>query len=498
MLYSSTRGGCGECTSAEAIVQGLSPDGGLFVPQSFPKIVIDELKLMAEETYADCAARIISKFLDDFSYDSIKKTTDNVYSKARFGTGEVAPVYKLSRDVYFLELWHGPTCAFKDIALQFLPHLMVMSLSRMNDTRTPVVLAATSGDTGKAALEGFCDVPGTKAVIFYPSSGISDIQRLQITTQKGSNLCAAGVKGSFGSLQACMKQIFLDESLRTTLSENNMFLSSANSINWGRLVPQVVYYFYSYASLFSSGEISMGEKINIAVPEGNFGNILSAYYAKLMGLPVNRLICASNSNDVLTEFISSGVYDDGRSLYGSTASSPADVLVPVNLERLIHCLSDYDCGYVKTLMDDLDSNGRYCVNDYIKTKVADTFWAGFCDDYGTQKAASSLFEEYGYLADPHTASAYGVYRQYVSETGDADTKTVISSISSPFKFAGFAGRSLGISGTSDDFELIERIADKAGISQPDAISCLKDSQQRFNDDIEASDMKKFISSFLGI
>lgn len=491
MLYSGTRGGCNEYTSAEAIVRGFSPDGGLFVPHSFPKIVIDELKLMAEESYSDCAARIISKFLDDFAFDSIKKVTDKVYGKARFGTDEVAPVYKLRKGIYFSELWHGPTCSFKDIALQLFPYILLMSLSEMNDSRIPVVLAATSGDTGKALLEGFCDVIGTKAVVLYPVGRISDIQRLQITTQKGGNISAVGVRGSFGDLLACVRLLFFDESLQNSLAGNNMFLCSANSINWGALVPQIVYYFYSYASLFGSGEISMGEKINIAVAEGNFGNILSAYYAKIMGLPVGRIICASSSNHMLADFISTGVCDAG-------GEAAADYLALGNLERLIHSLSDYDCSYVKSLTDDLNSKGKFCVNDYIKSKAEDIFWTNRCDDYCALRAASSLFEEYAYLADSNTAAAYEVYGRYVSATGDSDTKTVISSIASPLKFAGFAGEVLGISGVEDDMRLLELIADKAGISQPELLVGLRDMPVHFGESIEISDVKRFISSFLKI
>lgn len=498
MLYSSTRGGYGEYSSAEAIIQGLSPDGGLFVPSAFPNIVIDELKLMAGETYAERATRVISKFLDDFSFDEIKKITDKIYNKNVFKTNEVAPLYKLSRNVYFLELWHGPTCAFKDIALQFLPHILVMSLNKIKGGKEAVILTATSGDTGKAALEGFCGVSGVKIIVFYPSGGVSDIQKLQMTTQKGDNVCVAGVNGNFDDVQASVKHIFLDKSLDELLSNSNMFFSSANSINWGRLVPQIVYYFSSYVNLFNSGEISIGEKINIAVPTGNFGNILAAYYARLMGLPVNKFICASNSNNVLSDFMESGIYDSGRKFH-LTASPSIDILISSNLERLIHSLSDCDCNYVKALMDDLKSTGRYCVNDYIKTKMKDTFWGGFCDDIMTGRAISSVFEEYGYLIDPHTAVAYDVYNQYIKQTGDTNTKTIIASTASPFKFADFVGKSLGIAKNSDDdFELLSLIAEKAGISQPDSLVCLKDADERFKQDIEVSGMQDFVLKFLGV
>ena len=376
MQYRSTRDSNTQVTSAMAIKTGLAPDGGLFLPETVPQVSLPEIEALCGMTYNERAVDILSRFLTDFTQEEITTCVNRAYSREKFETEEIAPIFKLNQNTYFLELWHGPTCAFKDMALQILPHLLLKSIHKTGETKEVVILVATSGDTGKAALEGFKDVAGTRIIVFYPADGVSDIQKRQMVTQDGNNVDVAAVCGNFDDAQNGVKQIFTDKDYNEMLAQNGFMLSSANSINWGRLVPQVVYYFSAYANLLKNNEIKLGDKINFVVPTGNFGNILAAYYAKEMGLPVNRLICASNENNVLTDFIKTGVYDKNRG-FKTTVSPSMDILISSNLERLLSLATNGDDGQVKAWMENLKSTGKYEVSAGVKQKILETFWGGF-------------------------------------------------------------------------------------------------------------------------
>lgn len=383
MFYNSTRNSDIKVSSAEAITQGISAEGGLFVPESIPSVTMDEVKNLGAMSYADRAAYIFSKFLTDFTDAEIHYCTDNAYSTKNFETESIAEISHLFDGTYMLELWHGPTCAFKDMALQILPYFLTTSAKKINLDKKIVILVATSGDTGKAALEGFKDVEGTSIMVFYPEDGVSPMQKRQMKTQEGINVGVCALKGNFDDCQNGVKEIFTSEDVKAQLEKNTMMFSSANSINWGRLVPQVVYYISSYAELVKDGEIELGEKINIVVPTGNFGNILAAYYAKHMGIPVNKLICASNINNVLTDFIKTGVYDRNRKFY-ATCSPSMDILISSNLERLLYLMTGRNSETIKEWFGKLASEGRYEVTEDIKAKLTEEFYGGFCDDEQTK------------------------------------------------------------------------------------------------------------------
>jgi len=358
MQYKSTRNSSISISSAEAIKQGLSVEGGLFVPETIPEMTCFEIQSLVDMNYRQRAKIILSKYLTDFTEEELDHCIDKAYTREKFGSENIAPVYKLNNDEYILELWHGPTCAFKDMALQILPHLLTTSMKKTGENNEVVILVATSGDTGKAALEGFRDVNGTRIVVFYPNNGVSEIQKLQMITQEGNNVGVAAVCGNFDDAQSGVKKIFTDDSYKEVLLHNNFKLSSANSINWGRLVPQIVYYFSAYADLLKGDEIKLGDKINIVVPTGNFGNILAAYYAYKMGLPVNKFICASNKNNVLTDFINTGIYNKNRAFH-TTISPSMDILISSNLERFLYDLSGNNDDVIANLMQKLSTDGIY-------------------------------------------------------------------------------------------------------------------------------------------
>ena len=393
MQYQSTRNKKLSISSAEAIKMGLSEEGGLFVPESIPEVSLSEIETMSQMTYNERAYTILSKFLTDYTKEELMNCINNAYSKEKFETANIAPVYKLNTSQCFLELWHGPTCAFKDMALQILPHLLTTAMKKTNETDEVIILVATSGDTGKAALEGFKDVSGTRIIVFYPSDGVSEIQKLQMVTQEGNNVSVAAVLGNFDDAQNGVKKIFTDDTYKSTLANNNFKLSSANSINWGRLVPQIVYYFSAYADMLKGNEIKLGDKINVVVPTGNFGNILAAYYAKRMGLPIAKLICASNSNNVLTEFIQKGIYNKQREFY-TTISPSMDILISSNLERFLFDISGNDDVLVADLMNKLNTVGNYEVSDELKAKISDLLYAGCCDDEKTKEIPFQRFRTY--------------------------------------------------------------------------------------------------------
>ena len=434
MKYLSTRGGCAAENASQCFISGIAGDGGLFVPQSFPKLSLEEIVSLKDLSYSQRCARILSHYLDDFTSQELDACLKAAYDGGSFDSPQRAPLNLLEEGAYMLELWHGPTLAFKDMALQLLPHLLATAKRKLNRTETTLILVATSGDTGKAALEGFCDVQGVKISVFYPDEGVSLMQKLQMTTQTGGNVLTVAVRGNFDDAQTGVKRIFADQDVKEQLKKENVVLSSANSINWGRLVPQIAYYFSAYADICAQGGAQPGEKINFAVPTGNFGNILAGYYAMRMGLPVNRFICASNINNVLTDFINNGCYNARREFH-KTSSPSMDILISSNLERLLFELFDRDAGKVRECMDHLRDSGEYSISQALRERLAqkERFWGGYCNETEVFKAIKGVYERCGRIIDPHTAVAAGVYEKYRRETGDS-APAVIVSTASAFKF----------------------------------------------------------------
>lgn len=497
MFYNSTRNSNVKVNSAEAITQGISVEGGLFVPESIPEISLEEIRAVGEMSYADRAAFVFSKYLTDFTEAEIHYCTDNAYSTKNFETESIAEIAHLFDGTYMLELWHGPTCAFKDMALQILPYFLTTSAKKINLDKKIVILVATSGDTGKAALEGFKDVEGTSILVFYPEDGVSPMQKRQMKTQEGENVGVCAIKGNFDDCQNGVKAIFTDEDVKNQLDNAGLMFSSANSINWGRLVPQIVYYISSYAELVKDGEIALGDKINIVVPTGNFGNILAAYYAKHMGIPVNKLICASNVNNVLTDFINTGIYDRNRQFY-ATVSPSMDILISSNLERLLYLMTGRNDQIICEWFGKLASEGRYEVSEDVKAKLSEEFWAGFCNDEETKNAIHAVYSKYSYTCDTHTAVAVKVYEDYKKATGDA-TKTIIASTASPYKFSAAVLEALeGENADMDEYAKVDRIAALSKLPVPAALADLKNKPQRFNDVIEKADQKQYVLRNLGI
>lgn len=497
MFYNSTRNSTVKVNSAEAITQGISEDGGLFVPESIPALSLDEIKAVGDMNYADRAAFVFSKYLTDFTDAEIHYCTDNAYSTKNFETESIAEIAHLFDGTYMLELWHGPTCAFKDMALQILPYFLTTSAKKINLNKKIVILVATSGDTGKAALEGFKDVEGTSIMVFYPEDGVSPMQKRQMKTQEGANVGVCALKGNFDDCQNGVKAIFTDSDVKAKLDEKGMMFSSANSINWGRLVPQIVYYISAYSELVKDGEIELGDKINIVVPTGNFGNILAAYYAKHMGVPVNKLICASNINNVLTDFINTGIYDRNRQFY-ATVSPSMDILISSNLERLLYLLTDRNDALIKEWFGKLAVDGRYEVTDKIKAKLKDEFCAGCCDDEQTKQTIHEIYEKYSYTCDTHTAVAVKVYEDYRKSTGDT-TKTVIASTASPYKFSAAVLEAVQNEKSDlDEYEMIDRLAELSNMPVPSALADLKNKPERFSDTIDKEDQKNYVLETLGI
>jgi threonine synthase len=499
MQYQSTRNKSVKVTSAEAIKTGLSSEGGLFVPDSIPSVTLEDINSLVGKDYHERAYFVLSRFLTDFSEDELRTCINAAYTKEKFETDTIAPLYKLNDSAYFLELWHGPTCAFKDMALQILPHLLTTSMKKTNEDKEIVILVATSGDTGKAALEGFKDVSGTRIVVFYPDNGVSEIQKLQMVTQDGNNVSVAAVKGNFDDAQSGVKKIFTDDEYKTLLSNNHFKLSSANSINWGRLVPQIVYYFSAYADLLKNGEIKLGDKINVVVPTGNFGNILASYYAYRMGLPVNKFICASNENNVLTDFIRTGTYDKNRPFH-ATISPSMDILISSNLERFLFHLNGENDKTVSEWMTSLSENGKYSVSPDVKSQIEKLFWADCANETETMEAIRSCSDKYGYVMDTHTAVAKSVYDKYTKAAGDG-TKTVIASTASPFKFNQSVLIALGghnaVAG-KDEFTLLEELSQKSDMSIPKSLAMLKNKSRVFDIVCEKNQMQQIVSDFLKI
>ena len=496
MNYTSTRNREVVVSAAQAIAQGISAEGGLFVPQSLPRIATERLESLVHKNYKERACDILADFLDDFTPEEIRSCVEGAYGGGKFADPRIAPMSRLGQNAYLLELWHGPTCAFKDMALQLLPHLLTASMEKVGQGREAAILVATSGDTGKAALEGFRDVPGTSILVFYPQDGVSKIQKLQMQTQEGANVGVQGVYGNFDDTQNGVKAIFTDPDMNRRLAEQNKMFSSANSINWGRLVPQIVYYVSAYCDLVLDEEIALGDSINIAVPTGNFGNILAAYYAKKMGLPVGKLICASNVNNVLTDFITSGTYDRRREFI-MTSSPSMDILISSNLERLLFALYGEDDKAVAGLMDSLAKKGAYTVSDTVKTRLQEQFSAGFCDERSTADTIRETFEQYDYLCDTHTAVALKVYREYVKAAGD-DTKTIIASTASPYKFAGSILKALKGKEEEDEFRQTELLSELTNTQVPRQIQVLEEKPIRFGQVCAKEEMPGAVAAMLNL
>ena len=478
MKYISTRNKKLELSAAQAIARGLAPDGGLMTPADFPCLEADALSGLKDMTYQQRAVYVMKLFLEDFSEVELAAFADAAYGNGKFSHEDVAPVRKLDDSTYCMELWHGPTCAFKDMALQMLPHLLSASLVKTEEEKTVCILVATSGDTGKAALEGFKDVDKTRILVFYPKDGVSAIQELQMNTQEGDNVGVCSVIGNFDDAQTGVKTLFSDRALAKTLAQRGYFFSSANSINWGRVLPQVVYYVSAYCDLLKSGAVTEGDSVNICVPTGNFGNILAGYYAKKMGVPIGKLICASNSNNVLTDFIRTGVYDRNRTFY-NTLSPSMDILISSNLERMLFELSGCNDGEVKGYMEQLNACGRYEVSGEIKAALTDLFAAGYCDDEQTGRVVGAMWEEKRYLIDPHTAVAFDVLNQYRAESGDS-TPTVVVSTASPFKFCSSVLPALGVTELREGTDIIDQLTEVTGVEAPVSLASLKNKTVRFD------------------
>ncbi len=487
MQYQSTRDKKQKVSASRAILQGISAEGGLFVPEKLPELSIQRLERMIDQDYIRRAQDILGDFLSDFSREEIASCLQNAYGSGNFASSKIAPLSRLGKDAYLLELWHGPTCAFKDMALQLLPQLMVASAKKSGKGEETVILVATSGDTGKAALEGFRDVPGIRIVVFYPEEGVSPLQKLQMATQEGENVFVAAIQGNFDDAQTGVKRLFSDRETIEKLRAQNRVFSSANSINWGRLLPQIVYYVSAYCDLVQEEQIALGEPINVCVPTGNFGNILAAYYAKRMGLPIRKLICASNRNNVLSDFIRTGTYDRNRPFY-ATSSPSMDILVSSNLERLLFHLMDEEDERIKDLMSQLTDKGRYTVAPDVLARLQVDFAGGFCDEAQTADTIRRVFENYSYLCDPHTAVAVSVYEQYRDQNGD-DTKTVIASTASPYKFPHSVLSALGeeLSG-QDAFEIAQKLEQVSQCPMPGQLSGLRNKPIRFTESFSKEQM----------
>lgn len=497
MYYTSTRDKSVKVTAAEAIAKGISADGGLFVPTEIPKITSDFVNSLVTMSYIDRAKEVLKLYLTDFTAEELSMCVEGAYMAGKFSSEKVAPLYKLSDSANVLELWRGPTCAFKDMALQLLPYLLTVSAGKTLKDTEIVILVATSGDTGKAALEGFRDVPNTKILVFYPVDGVSPMQKLQMTTQEGSNVSVCAIEGNFDDAQSGVKKIFTDKDIEKKFKENGLAFSSANSINWGRLVPQIVYYVSAYCDMIAAGELKNGEEMNVVVPTGNFGNILAAYYAKRMGIPVKTLVCASNANNVLTDFLTTGTYDKNRDFYCTTSPS-MDILISSNLERLLFHLCGENDAQIREWMSELAEKGKYTVTDDVESKIKELFAAGCCDDIETKATIGKVFAEKKYLCDTHTAVAVKVYDDYKAKTGDV-TPTVIASTANPYKFSASVLSAITDSIKADnEFDMVEELFEKSGEPVPSQLATLKGKTPRFTGVCKKEDMKQVVFDMLGI
>ncbi|WP_288885644.1 threonine synthase [uncultured Eubacterium sp.] len=492
-LYKSTRSDSKTFTASEAILKGLADDGGLFVPTSIPAldVSVEELSKM---DYKEVAYNVMKNFLSDFTEEELKDCINKAYD-SKFDTEEIAPLVEVE-GAYYLELFHGSTIAFKDMALSILPHLLTTSAKKNNINNEIVILTATSGDTGKAAMAGFADVPGTRIIVFYPAGGVSPIQEKQMVTQKGDNTYVVSINGNFDEAQSGVKAIFGDKELAKEMADKGFQFSSANSINIGRLVPQIAYYVYAYAKLFAEGKVAKDEKINVVVPTGNFGNILAAFYAKNMGLPIDKLICASNDNKVLYDFFETGVYDKNRE-FMLTISPSMDILISSNLERLIYRIAGNSYEKNAALMEDLKTKGKYEITPEMKAELKD-FYGNYASEAELSKTIKDTYESCGYIMDTHTAVAATVYDKYKKATGDNKT-TVIASTASPFKFTRSVMNAIDPKyDEKGDFELVDELSRIGNVAVPNAIEEIRNADVRHNNNCDVDGMKDIVKKFLGI
>ena len=493
VLYSSTRNDGAKVTASQAILKGLADDGGLFVPDHIPALECS-MRELTGKSYQEIAYEVMRLFLTDFTQDELKNCIDRAYD-SKFDTPIIAP-FAEAEGTYYLELFHGATIAFKDMALSILPHLMITAAKKNQAQNEIVILTATSGDTGKAALAGFAGVEGTKIIVFYPKDGVSPIQEKQMVTQKGNNTFVVGIRGNFDDAQTGVKKLFNDQELVKKMADAGLQFSSANSINIGRLVPQVVYYVYAYVKLLEEGKISDGEKINVVVPTGNFGNILAAFYAKNMGVPIGKLVCASNENKVLYDFFVTGTYDRNRE-FMLTSSPSMDILISSNLERLIYRIAGNDAKVNAELMKSLSTNGSYEITQQMKEQLAD-FYGNYADERETAQRIKEMYENTGYILDTHTAVASAVYRKYVQETGDGSA-TVIASTASPFKFTRNVMKAIDEKYSAmSDFELVDELSKIGNVAVPNAIEEIRTAPILHDTVCDKSEMKAVVESFLGI
>lgn len=493
LFYRSTRSKEETVKASQAILKGLANDGGLFVPESIPQLdkTLEELSNM---TYQETAYEVMKLFLTDFTQEELKDCINKAYD-SKFDTEVIAPMAEAG-GAYYLELFHGATIAFKDMALSILPHLLITSAKKNQVKNEIVILTATSGDTGKAALAGFADVKGTKIIVFYPKNGVSPVQEKQMVTQKGDNTYVIGITGNFDDAQTGVKQLFGDKELSDKMDQAGYQFSSANSINIGRLVPQVVYYVYAYAQLLKEGKIAAGEKMNVVVPTGNFGNILAAYFAKNMGLPIAKLICASNENKVLYDFFETGVYDRNRE-FVLTSSPSMDILISSNLERLIYMTAEYDSDKNAAFMQSLAKQGKYEITPAMRENMKD-FYGNYASEQETADTIKALYEKTGYVMDTHTAVAAAVYRKYLQTTND-NTKTVIASTASPFKFARSVMNAIDAKYDSlSDFELIDELSKISNVTVPNAIEEIRTAPVLHDTVCDKEDMKNIVMKYLGV
>ncbi len=498
MFYTSTRNKNIKITASQAIAQGISEEGGLFVPCELPQFSLDQIGKMVSMPYTERAKTVLKEFLTDFTEEELDYCVEGAYAQEKFSSDKIAPTVNVNGNENILELWHGPTCAFKDMALQLLPYLMTVSAKKTAEGKTIVILVATSGDTGKAALEGFKNVDNTKILVFYPVDGVSPMQKLQMTTQEGNNVAVCAINGNFDDAQSAVKSIFTNDEIKAQLAEKNMMFSSANSINWGRLVPQIVYYFSTYCDLLDTGKIALGDEINVVVPTGNFGNILAAYYAKNMGLPIKKLICASNSNNVLTDFLKTGKYNRNRDFFTTTSPS-MDILISSNLERLLYHVSGDDDKLVTSLMDSLSNDGEYTVSETLISNIQELFDAGFCNEENVDNTIKEQFDKFGYLCDTHTAVAVEVYEDYVKRTGD-DIVTVIDSTASPYKFSKSVLTAVlgGNTPALDEFDMVDELNKVTNAPVPTPLKALKDKEVRFKNVCDKENMSEMVFKLLDL
>ena len=499
MNYISTRGYDKKYSAAEAIITGLAPDGGLFVPETIPQITKDEIEEMKNMQFFQISARVLSKYLTDFTEAELLEFAQAAYDEEKWGENPI-PLVQLNAyndREYILELWHGPTCAFKDVALQMLPYLMTASVKKTGLNKKICILTATSGDTGKAALEGFKDLPGTEIIVFYPTGGVSDAQKLQMVTTEGSNTHVIAVNGCFDDAQTGVKKIFGDDAFAAKLDQNGIMLSSANSINWGRLAPQIAYYVYSYVELLRQEKIGKGEEINIVVPTGNFGNILAAWFAKQMGIPVRKLICASNRNKVLCDFFSTGTYDRNREFFKTTSPS-MDILISSNLERLLYEVAGGNSAQVIEWMTGLNTEGKYSVDKDTLKSLQHSFVGGFADETGVAKTILDVYDRTDHVIDTHTAVGFNIYGRYHTRSND-ETKTVFVSTASPFKFAPAVMDSIRGAGYSNGRSIetvIKELSDESGLEIPKSIAELGTKEIRHKDVIDKEQMEDKVAEIL--